>query len=124
MYSHQSSRATSSHHISGITSEIQPGGSISQVKDPHIQTWRMNVEHNDNSDWSLHHSDTSISRIDNVKYLPGLIVPKASLQELSDSDKQKLFYYPSAARLTNDDWKEKYYNDHQWLARAIGWHIY
>src|ERR1700732_3932661 len=96
MYSHQSNRATSSHRISGIASEIQPGDSISQVKDSNVQTWRMNVKHNDNSNWSLHRSDTSVSKNDNVKYLPGLIVPKSYLKELSDSEKLKLSYHPSA----------------------------
>src|ERR1700730_5342009 len=102
MYSHQSSRATSSHCISGIASEIQLGASISQVKDANVQTWRMNIEHNDNSDWSLHHSDASVSKNDNAKYLPGLRVPKSFLKELSDSEKLKLFYHPSAARLINE----------------------
>ena len=124
MYSHRSSRATSSHCISGIASEIQPGNSISQVKDSNVQTWRMNVKHNDNSNWSLHHSDASVSKNDNVKYLPGLIVPKSYLKELSDSEKLKLSYHPSAARLINEVRKERYNNDCQWLARAIGWHVY
>ena len=111
MYSHLSSRASSSHRISGITSEIQPGDSISQVKDPHIQTWRMNIDHNDNSDWSLHHSDASVSKEDDAKYLPGLMVPKSFLKELSDSEIQKLSYYPTAARLINEVKKEGYNND-------------
>ena len=63
MYSHRSSRATSSHRISGIASEIQPGDSISQVKDSNNQTWRKDVEHNDNSNWSLHRSDALSQRM-------------------------------------------------------------
>src|SRR5271168_2871049 len=101
-YSCRTSRGSSSHRYSGVTSEIKPGNSISQVQDPKIQTWRIKVEHNNYSDWSLHCSDASVSKDDDAKHLPGLSIPKSFLKELSDSEKEKLAYYPSAARLIND----------------------
>ena len=112
-YPRRSSRATSSrtYQQSGVTSDIQPGDSISQVKDPNIQTWRMSVEQHDNSDWSLHRSDALNSTNDDAKFLAGMNILQKYYGKMSPPEKEKLAYYPSSARLINDVKKDEYTND-------------
>ena len=126
VYSQRSSRATSSHtqQQTRVHSDIEPGDSISQVKDPKVQTWRMNIEHHDNSDWSLHRSDAYISKNDDARFLPGTGMHQKYYNELSATEKAGLAYYPSTARLINEVKKDEYSNDRRRLARAIGWCIY
>ena len=106
------------------TIENRPNDPAARIRESNIHDWRLEVPHDDNSDWSLHRSEASYSKEDVSEYLPGLPILNAYTRELSDIERDRFSYYPSSAKLIDEVKKDEYMNDRRRLARAIGWRIY